>query len=70
MSMIIVTSIIAYFNAIASVSRLTWAFGQLRSGLRMICGLIVSLARDDGLPFSDFFKMVCGSDDPSPFVGT
>ena len=28
MSMIIVTSIVAYFNAIASVWRLTWAFGK------------------------------------------
>lgn len=34
-AMIIVTSIVAYFGAIASTSRLTWAFGKLFSKLSM-----------------------------------
>ena len=38
MSMIIVTSIVAYFNAIAAVSRLTWAFGEMRSNYTNITG--------------------------------
>ncbi|KAK6418895.1 hypothetical protein LTR81_007958 [Elasticomyces elasticus] len=41
MAIVIIPSIIGYFNSLASVSRLTWAF-----------------ARDDGLPFSEYFKVV------------
>ena len=41
MSLILITAFVALFGALASVTRLTWAF-----------------ARDQGLPFSDFFCYV------------
>ncbi|KAK5119709.1 hypothetical protein LTR85_007285 [Meristemomyces frigidus] len=41
MAMLIIPGIVSYFNNMASVARLTWAF-----------------ARDDGLPFSDYFKVL------------
>ncbi|TKA72810.1 hypothetical protein B0A55_09529 [Friedmanniomyces simplex] len=40
-AIVIIPSIIGYFNSSASVSRLSWAF-----------------ARDDGLPFSEYFEVV------------
>ena len=41
MALLLITAFVALFGALASVTRLTWAF-----------------ARDQGLPFSDFFSYV------------
>ena len=59
MSMIILPGIISYFNCMASVARLAWAFGKhCIAKVTTRCCADGKIARDDGLPFSGYFKVV------------
>jgi choline transport protein len=60
MAMIVISGIVSYFNNMASISRLTWAFGKFDHTLQLM--LLPHAdgfsARDDGLPFSEALKVV------------
>jgi hypothetical protein len=63
MVLFMLTSLGAYFNTVASVSRLIWQFCTLRTkpnDLTYCEQILIHLtAKDRGLPHSQFFTQVC-----------